>query len=68
MNDYLVRDDPTPVILVTAPEHVHMFKKLCTFPTLLPDVIEKDPREMTGTQMRDDALKILKKDAKDVRA
>lgn len=58
MTDYLMRDDPTPVILVTAPEHVHMFKEVCTFP--LAAVVEKDPRDMTGDQLRDAALKALK--------
>lgn len=59
LNDKLLRNDPTPVILVTAPEHVHMFREVCTFKQLYPKVIEKDPRTLSGTQLRDDALKVL---------
>lgn len=60
MNDELVRDeDEVPVILVTLPEHVHMFREICTFKSLYPKAIEKDPRDLTGDQLRHDALKIL---------
>lgn len=63
MNDTLVRDDPTPVILVTAPEHEEMFRKLATFKTLLPVGIDKDARTLSGTQLRDAAVKIMEDEA-----
>ena len=59
MNDELVRDDPTPVILVTLPEHEHMFREIATFPTLQAEAILKDPCTVSGTELRDDAVKIV---------
>ena len=64
MNDKLVRDDKTPVILVTLPEHEHMFRQICTFDTLLPETIKKDARTLSGTELRNDAVKIME-DRKD---
>ncbi len=61
MNDTLVRDDKAPVILVTAPEHEHLFRQICTFDSLLPEGIAKDPRTLSGTQLRDDAVAIMQK-------
>lgn len=51
--------DPTPVILVTLPEHDTMFRRICTFDTLLPEGIEKDARTLSGDALRDDAVKII---------
>lgn len=59
MNDTLVRDSETPVILVTAPEHENLFRKICTFKSLLPEGIKKDPRTLSGKELRDDAVKIM---------
>lgn len=61
MNDTIVRDSETPVILVTLPEHEHMFREICTFKSLLPEGqdIQKDARTMTGTELRDAARKIM---------
>lgn len=61
MNDEIVRDSETPVILVTLPEHQHMFRQICTFKSLLPEdeSIKKDARTMTGTELRDEARKIM---------
>lgn len=59
MNDYIVRDSETPVILVTIPEHEHMFREICTFKSLLPEGIKKDARTMTGTELRDEARAIM---------
>ncbi len=59
MNDKLVRESDDPVILVTAPEHEHMFRKLCTFETLLPEGIRKDARTLSGQELRDDAVAII---------
>lgn len=59
MNDKLVRESDDPVILVTAPEHEHMFRELCTFETLLPEGIKKDPRTLSGATLRDDAVAII---------
>lgn len=59
MNDHIVRDSETPVILVTIPEHEHMFREICTFKSLLPESIKKDARTMTGTELRDDARAIM---------
>ncbi len=68
MNDDIIRDDETPVILVTLPEHQHMFRDICTFKTLLPEdkSIKKDATTLTGAELRDDARKIMQsvKDAK----
>ena len=58
LNDQLLRNYQNPVILVTAPEHVHMFKEVCTV-DLYPKIIEKDPRGLTGKQLHEDALKLL---------
>ncbi len=63
MADTLVHDDPTPVILVTAPEHEDMFRKLATFKTLLPQGIGKDARTLSGAQLRDEAVRIMEADA-----
>lgn len=60
LNDKMLLHNELPVILVTLPEHVHMFRELVTFRHLLPKTIEKDPGALTGRQLRDDALKILK--------
>lgn len=59
MNDKLVRNSNDPVILVTAPEHEHLFRKLCTFETLLPEGINKDPRTLSGATLRDGAVAII---------
>lgn len=62
MNDVLVRDSETPVILVTLPEHENMFRKICTFKSLAPEAILKDARTLTGTELRDAAVQIMQKD------
>ena len=36
-----------------------MFRRLCTFDTLLPEGIEKDARTLSGETLRDDAVKII---------
>ncbi len=59
MSDDVAKVDPTPVILVTLPEHATMFRRLCTFDTLLPEGIEKDARTLSGETLRDDAVKII---------
>lgn len=59
MSDDIAKSDPTPVILVTLPEHATMFRRLCTFDTLLPEGIEKDARTLSGDTLRDDAVKII---------
>lgn len=52
MNDEIVRDETDiPVILVTAPEHLHDFREVCTFKALYPKAIEKDPRGLTGGEL-----------------
>lgn len=61
LNDKLLRQNTVPVILVTLPEHVHMFREVCTFKNLCPHVIEKDPNALTGKQLREDALKVMAK-------
>lgn len=59
MNDEIVRDDhDIPVILVTAPEHLHDFREVCTF-KLYPKAIEKDPRTLSGDELVKDALEVL---------
>ena len=62
VDDYLVRDDTTPIILVTLPEHVAAFRKVSTLRHLMPTAIEKDPASLTGEQLRDDALAIMEAD------
>ena len=59
MSDDVAKVDPTPVILVTLPEHAALFRRLCTFDTLLPKGIEKDARTLSGETLRDDAVKII---------
>lgn len=61
LNDRILRDDPTPVILVTLPEHESAFRALATFPTLLPETILKDPCTVSGTELRDAAVAIIEK-------
>ena len=61
LNDKMLLQNMEPVILVTLPEHVHMFREICTFNHLNPQAIEKDPGSMTGKQLRDAALRILGK-------
>lgn len=59
MSDDIAKVDPTPVILVTLPEHAALFRRLCTFDTLLPEGIKKDARTLSGDTLRDDAVKII---------
>ncbi len=59
MSDDVAKVDPTPVILVTLPEHAALFRRLRTFDTLLPKGIEKDARTLSGETLRDDAVKII---------
>lgn len=59
VNDTLQRGDDAPVILVTLPEHEHMFREIATFPQLCPVGIPKDARTLTGTELRDAAVKIM---------
>lgn len=61
LNDKLLLHNTEPVILVTLPEHVHMFREICSFDHLYPKTIEKDPGALTGRQLRDDALALLGK-------
>lgn len=61
LNDKLLLHNELPVILVTLPEHVHMFREICSFNHLNQQVIEKDPGSMSGVQLREAALKILGK-------
>lgn len=60
MNDEIVKDETSiPVILVTAPEHLHAFREVCTFKALYPKAIEKDPAGMTGEELRKAAVETL---------
>lgn len=59
LNDKILRNDPTPVILVTLPEHEHLFRSLATFPTLMDESILKDPCTISGADLRDGAVKII---------
>lgn len=59
MTDTLDRTSTDPVILVTAPEHESFFRKICTFDALLPEGIRKDPRSLSGSTLRDDAVAIM---------
>ncbi len=59
MSGTVVKADSTPVILVTLPEHAAMFRRICTFGTLLPEGIEKDARTLSGDQLRDGAMAIM---------
>lgn len=59
MTDTLVHDCPDPVILVTVPEHEHLFRKICTFKTLMPECIRKDARTLSGTDLRDAAVALI---------
>ncbi len=59
MSDDVAKVDPTPVTQLTLPEHAALFRRLCTFDTLLPKGIEKDARTLSGETLRDDAVKII---------
>lgn len=59
MTDTLVRTNTDPIILVSAPEHVHMFRSICTFDHLLPEGIDKDGRTLSGTDLRNGAVAII---------
>lgn len=59
LNDRVLRNDDTPVILVTLPEHESAFRSLATFPSLLPESILKDPCTISGADLRAAAVKII---------
>ncbi len=59
LSDTVLRDDSTPVILVTLPEHEHMFREVSHLRHLLPEAILKDPATMSGAELRDGAVKIM---------
>lgn len=59
LSDTVLRDDETPVILVTLPEHEHMFREVAHLRHLLPEAILKDPATMSGAELRADAVKIM---------
>ena len=58
LSEKLLKDNTVPVILVTAPEHVNEFEKICSV-ELYPKVIKKDPNGVTGKQLREMAESLL---------
>lgn len=60
ISEKLLKDNTVPVILVTAPEHVNEFEKICSI-QLFPEVIKKDPRGLTGKQLREMAEELIEK-------
>lgn len=59
VNDYLVRDDTTPIILCCDEEYEHAFRKVCTLRHLLPEGIKKDPAGLDGKALLDEALTVM---------
>lgn len=60
ISEKLLKDNTVPVILVTLPEHVNEFEKICSI-QLFPKVIEKDPNGLTGKQLREMAVELISK-------
>ncbi|WP_296011745.1 hypothetical protein [uncultured Adlercreutzia sp.] len=59
VDDYLVRDDTTPIILCCDPEYVNEFRKISTLRHLLPVGIEKDPAGLNGKELLEAALGVM---------
>lgn len=59
VNDYLVRDDATPIILCCDEEYEHAFRKLSTLRHLLPVGIKKDPAGLDGKALLEESLAVM---------
>ena len=59
VNDYLVRDDATPIILCCDEEYEHAFRKLSTLRHLLPVGIKKDPAGLDGKALLEESLTVM---------
>ena len=61
VKEHLLRGRDWPMILVSLPEHQHEFRQISTIPTLLPEGIDKNPDQLTGSELVADAKPILAK-------
>ena len=59
VNDYLVRDDTTPIILCCDEEYETAFRKLSTLRHLLPVGIKKDPAGLDGKALLEESLTVM---------
>ena len=59
VNDYLVRDDTTPIILCCDEEYETAFRKLSTLRHLLPVGIKKDPAGLDGKALLEESLAVM---------
>lgn len=59
VDDYLVRDDTTPIILCCDPELVNEFRKVSTLRHLLPVGILKDPAGLNGKELLEESLAVI---------
>ena len=59
VDDYLVRDDTTPIILCCDPEYVDYFRKITSLRHLLPVGIEKDPAGLNGKELLEQSLAVM---------
>lgn len=55
LNDYVFKNDPTPVIIAATPEDQAGFRNICTIPTVVGEAIEKDPESMDGKALTEAA-------------
>lgn len=59
VDDYLVRDDTTPIILCCDEEYENEFRKMSTLRHLLPVGIKKDPAGLNGKELLDASLAVM---------
>lgn len=59
VDDYLVRDDTTPIILCCDEEYENEFRKLSTLRHLLPEGIKKDPAGLDGKALLEASLAVM---------
>ena len=59
VNDYLVHDDTTPIILCCDEEYETAFRKLSTLRHLLPVGIKKDPAGLDGKALLEESLAVM---------
>lgn len=59
VDDYLVRDDTTPIILCCDEEYENEFRKISTLRHLLPQGIKKDPAGLNGKELLEASLAVM---------
>lgn len=61
VNDTYKDGNPTPVIIVSLPEHLALIRKACTLHDVLDEAIEKDPGSMNAKELVEAATAIMEK-------